>query len=108
MEKLLSLVVYVPSTHLEPLKKALFAAGAGRLGNYEQCSWEVLGRGQFKPLQDSRPAIGLIGEVTTVEEYRLEVLLTENVLKAVVSALRQSHPYEEPAFTVTANLAQDG
>ena len=57
------LCIYVPETHLEPLKEAIFDAGAGRIGNYDRCCWQVLGTGQFRPLDDSQPFIGERGQV---------------------------------------------
>ena len=62
------LVVYVPETHLEPVKAALFAAGAGRIGDYAQCSWQVLGQGQFLPRAGAQPFIGTVGAVERLPE----------------------------------------
>ncbi len=89
---------YVPATHLEVVKQALFAAGAGRIGNYDSCCWQVLGSGQFRPLDGSNPHLGQQGRVEVVDEWRVEMVVADELLKAVVAALRQSHPYEEPAF----------
>jgi structural hemagglutinin/hemolysin toxin protein RtxA len=89
---------YVPESHLESVKAALFDAGAGRIGDYEHCCWQVLGEGQFRPLQGSHPFIGQAGEVEKVPEYRVELVCSEAHVRAVLAALRLSHPYEEPAF----------
>lgn len=94
------LTVYVPDSHVEPLKTALFAAGAGRLGDYDQCSWQVMGTGQFRPLASADPFVGRPGTLERLPEWRLEMVLTDDVLGAVVAALREAHPYEEPAFGV--------
>ncbi|MBB3045847.1 hypothetical protein FHR99_000083 [Litorivivens lipolytica] len=94
------LIVFIPETHTEEVKTALFAAGAGRQGDYDCCAWQTLGQGQFRPLDGSKPFIGQQGEIETVAEYRVEMLCEESRLKAVVSALRDAHPYEEPAFEV--------
>lgn len=91
---------YVPDNAVEIVKQALFAAGAGRIGNYDSCCWQVLGSGQFRPLENSNPAIGKTGKVETVSEYRVEMVCEDRIIKDVVEALRQSHPYEEPAYDV--------
>ncbi|MDX9868234.1 MAG: NGG1p interacting factor NIF3 [Kiritimatiellia bacterium] len=95
---MLKLTVYIPETHLEPVKAALFAAGAGRYAAYDQCCWQVLGEGQFRPLAGSSPHIGQVGDVARVAEYRVEMLCAEAERAAVTAALRAAHPYEEPAF----------
>ena len=92
------LTVYIPETHLETVKSALFAAGAGRQGDYDRCAWQVLGQGQFRPLAGSTPFIGVVGEIEIVNEYRVEMLCPEEKVEAVTRALRAAHPYEEPAF----------
>ncbi|MEP5763070.1 MAG: YqfO family protein [Halieaceae bacterium] len=92
------LCVYVPEQALEPLKQALFAAGAGRIGNYDQCSWQTLGEGQFRALPGSSPFIGEQGEIERLSEYRLEMVCSDDLVDAVILALRAAHPYEEPAF----------
>ena len=92
------LCVYVPEDALESVKRALFDAGAGRLGHYTECCWQVLGSGQFRPGDGSRPAFGAPGDVATLPEYRLEMLCPEDCAEAVISALREAHPYEEPGF----------
>lgn len=93
---------YVPDTHLEVVKSALFAAGAGRIGNYDSCCWQVRGVGQFRPLAGSNPHIGRQGAVEQVDEWRVELVVADAFLKTVLAALRASHPYEEPAFDVVA------
>jgi hypothetical protein len=92
------LTVYVPESHLEPVKQALFAAGAGRYAAYDCCCWQVLGQGQFRPLAGSAPFIGRQGEVERVAEYRVEMLCEDARVAAAAAALRAAHPYEEPAF----------
>ncbi|HET8732062.1 MAG TPA: NGG1p interacting factor NIF3 [Moraxellaceae bacterium] len=91
---------YVPESHLEIVKSALFAAGAGRLGDYDCCAWQIRGQGQFRPLQGSNPFIGQQGVVETVDEFRVELICADTHLAAAVAALRASHPYETPAFDV--------
>ena len=89
---------HVPETHLELTKQALFAAGAGRVGNYDQCCWQVRGEGQFRPLSGSRPFLGETGKLEQVVEYRVEMVCEDDCVTEAVSALRGSHPYEEPAY----------
>jgi hypothetical protein len=95
---MLKLTVYVPARHLAAVKRALFAAGAGRYPRYDCCCWQVRGEGQFRPLAGSRPFVGARGTVKRVPEYRVEMLCPENRARAVVVALRRAHPYEEPAY----------
>ena len=89
---------YVPASHLDVVKTALFAAGAGRVGKYENCCWQILGQGQFRPLAGSTPFLGTQGELEQVPEYRVEMICNDEKVKAVVLALRSAHPYEQPAW----------
>lgn len=98
MEKFFKLVFYVPKADVDRVKSAVFKVGAGRLGNYNSCSWQVLGIGQFQPLKGSNPRIGRVNEITEIEEYRVETLCAENIIPQVIKALKTSHPYEEPAY----------
>lgn len=91
---------YVPENAVEIVKQALFTKGAGRIGNYDSCGWQVLGTGQFRPLENSKPAIGETGRIETVSEYKVEMVCEDSIVKDVVEALKQSHPYEEPAYDV--------
>ena len=97
---MVKITVYIPAEALETVKAAMFDAGAGRLGNYEHCSWQVLGEGQFRPLPGSSPYVGQEGDVETVAEYRVEMLCEESKAKAVIAAMKQAHPYEVPAYDV--------
>jgi hypothetical protein len=92
------LCFYVPESHLEVVKSALFATGAGRIGDYEHCCWQVLGQGQFRPLEGADPFIGEPGRVETVAEYKVELVCADELVDAALAALREAHPYEEPAF----------
>ncbi|MDD4018257.1 MAG: NGG1p interacting factor NIF3 [Kiritimatiellae bacterium] len=92
------LTVYIPETHLEAVKEALFAAGAGRYAAYDRCCWQVLGQGQFRPLAGSDPFIGQAGAEEGVQEYRVEMICADAAVDGVTRALRATHPYEEPAF----------
>ena len=92
------LTVYIPESHLDVVKDALFAAGAGRYSAYDRCCWQVLGQGQFRPLAGSAPFIGKTGIEEHVPEYRVELICPDEAVASVTRALRASHPYEEPAF----------
>ena len=95
-----SLSFYVPESHLDEVKEALFAKGAGRYNKYAECSWQTKGKGQFMPLADSQPFIGSQGPLETVEEYRVEMVCADDLIAEAVATLRLVHPYEEPAFQV--------
>lgn len=94
------LAFFVPEAHKESVKQAIFATGAGRIGNYDCCCWEVQGMGQFRALQGANPFIGQPGALETVAEFRVELVCEDHLIAAAVAALRSVHPYEEPAFDV--------
>jgi hypothetical protein len=94
------LVVFVPPDALDPVRDALFAAGAGRIGAYERCSWYTEGTGTFLGGRGTEPAVGQAGREERVPELRLETLFPAERHEEVVAALRRAHPYEEPAFDV--------
>ena len=94
------LVVYVPRESTDAVLAALFGAGAGRMGDYEECAFVAPGRGQFRPLRAASPTIGALGDLEYVDEDRVEVVLPRARRSAVVAALRAAHPYEEPAFHI--------
>ncbi|MEX6676546.1 YqfO family protein [Pseudomonas sp. W2Oct36] len=94
------LAFFVPQSHVEQVKNALFAAGAGRIGAYDRCSWQVLGHGQFRPLDGSQPFIGQAGEVEQVQEWKVELVVSDELIRQAVAALKDSHPYEVPAYDV--------
>lgn len=92
------LVVFVPREALDNVRDALFAAGAGRIGDYERCSWYTAGTGTFFAGQGADPTVGERGREERVSELRLESVYPEEREAEVVAALRAAHPYEEPAF----------
>ncbi len=96
------LVAYVPQDATEGVLAALFGAGAGTVGDYEECAFVASGVGRFRPVRAARPAIGRLGDLEHVAEDRLEVVLPRRLRARVVAALRAAHPYEEPAFHVIA------
>lgn len=92
------LCFYVPTTHIEEVKNALFAKGAGRIGDYAACAWQVLGEGQFMPLAASHPFIGEVEQLSKVAEYKVEMVCTAARIQDVIVELKRVHPYEEPAY----------
>lgn len=101
------LVFFVPETHKELVKKAVFNAGAGKFEGYDCCSWETRGCGQFRPLSGSQPFIGAVDALEQVSEYRVETVCPHDDLKKVISALKLAHPYEEPAYQYWAVNQED-
>ena len=94
------LIVFVPPEALDAVREALFAVGAGRIGDYERCSWYTEGTGTFLGGADTDPAIGKPGREERVRELRLETVYPAERHDEVITALRRVHPYEEPAFDV--------
>ncbi|HEY9457384.1 MAG TPA: hypothetical protein VIQ56_05735 [Gaiella sp.] len=94
------LVWFVPPSHLDATRDAVFAAGAGWIGDYSRCSWTTLGEGTFRGGEGTQPAVGEAGRDETVAEVRVETVVPDDKLAAVVAALRRAHPYEEPAYDV--------
>lgn len=95
------IIFYVPPTHLETVKNALFTAGAGKIGAYSGCAWEVLGDGQFIPLEGSQPFIGTQNQPEKLPEYKVELVCDDAHIHAAIAALKKAHPYETPAYQVT-------
>ena len=93
-------VVFAPDDSAEAVRAALFAAGAGHIGDYSHCSWSVGGTGRFLPHDGATPAIGAVGTVEYVSEHRIEVIARSGLRADVLAAVRAAHPYEEPAFDV--------
>ncbi|HSC55007.1 MAG TPA: Nif3-like dinuclear metal center hexameric protein [Phnomibacter sp.] len=95
------LVTYVPEAQAAAVRDALFAAGAGAVGQYVECSFNSHGQGSFRPLENTNPAIGSPGgQRETVAETRLELVFAAPLQAAVVAALRQAHPYETVAYSI--------
>lgn len=89
---------YVPLSHLESVKEAVFSAGGGNIGDYQACCFETRGQGQFQPGHGSQPFIGSVGQLERVEEVKVELVVDVSLIEGVIEALKQAHPYEEPAF----------
>lgn len=94
------LCYFVPEEYAEATKTAIFAAGGGKIGDYDCCAWQTLGQGQFRPLEGSQPFLGQQGAVERVREYRVEMICQEALIRPALAALKHSHPYEEPAYEV--------
>jgi hypothetical protein len=94
------LVVFVPREALGPVRSALFEAGAGRIGDYERCSFYTEGTGTFLGGVGTSPSVGQAGREERVNELRLETVFPEERQDEVIAALRRAHPYEEPAFDI--------
>lgn len=94
-------VFFAPESCKERVKQAMFAAGAGKIGHYDQCCFELKGQGQFRPLDGSNPALGERGKLEFVEEYRVEMICQEGQLSKVIAAMIEAHDYEVPAYDVT-------
>lgn len=94
------LTVFIPDTHIESVKSALFLAGAGQIGHYSHCAWQVLGQGQFMPLAGNQAFLGKTNKLETLAEWRVEMIVAEDKLQAVITALKSAHPYETPAYDV--------
>ncbi len=99
------LIVYVPVAAAQNVRDAMAKAGAGKVGNYDSCSFSSRGIGRFRPLKGADPAIGSIGKLEEVEEERIEVVIPDDVDTAtVIARLKAAHPYEEPAIQVIKTL----
>lgn len=107
MSKLVKIVVTVPVTDADKLRKAIGGADGGRIGNYSYCSFSVKGVGRFLPGNGANPTIGEIGIAEEVVEERLEVTCEQYKMSNVIKAIRETHPYEEPAIDIYPMLTED-
>ena len=94
------LCFYVPVENAEEVKEAVFAAGAGRIGNYDSCCWQSDGLGQFRPLEGANPALGEMTQVNFVAEAKIELVCENSIIRQVVESMITAHPYEEPAYQI--------
>lgn len=102
---MIHLSFYVPVKDAQRVKNAMFEAGAGKIGNYDFCSFDIKGIGQFRPLAGSHPTIGSEGQLEQVEELKVEMVLEDKVLTQVIEALKANHPYETPAYYAIKTLS---
>lgn len=93
-------VIFVPTSHADVVRQALGEAGAGKIGNYDFCSFSSRGIGRFRGNKKSNPTIGEAGKYEAVEEERIEVIVPRDILKEVIEKVRSVHPYEEVAFDI--------
>jgi hypothetical protein len=100
MSKRYKIVVYVPESHADILREAMGNAGAGKIGNYSHCTFTIRGTGRFKPEQGANPTIGEVGRMEEVSEDRIETVCSPDKLQDVLKAIKEVHPYEEPATDV--------
>ncbi|WP_243348451.1 Nif3-like dinuclear metal center hexameric protein [Parabacteroides sp. FAFU027] len=100
--KLLKLVTFVPVSHIDIIRNSLFTAGAGHIGNYDQCSYNSEGYGTFRAGEGANPFCGQQGEMHKESEVRLETIFPSHIKGNVIRALLSAHPYEEPAFDIIA------
>lgn len=96
------IVFFAPAADAGPIKQALFAAGAGQSGNYDQCCYTMTGQGSFRPLEKANPYLGKVNEKTTVGEERVEIVFPAGRQRQIIRTLYENHPYEEPAFDIVA------
>lgn len=94
------IIYFVPEDFKEKTKNALFEIGAGKFENYECCSFETLGTGQFKPIKDANPFLGELEKIEKVQEYKVEMICEDSLIKKAIEILKEAHPYEEVAYDV--------
>jgi len=94
------LAYFVPIEAKEKTKEALFEIGAGKFNNYENCAFESLGTGQFKPIANANPYIGTKNKIEYIQEYKVEMICSNELIKKAVEVLKKTHPYEEVAYEV--------
>lgn len=100
MERYVLICFYVPESHVEQVKEAMFESGAGQLGNYDKACWQTLGQGQFRSLSGANPFIGKIDELTSVPEYKVEMVCPLHLKDSCIQTMLKAHPYEEAAYYV--------
>lgn len=94
------IVIFVPVSHADIVREAMGEAGAGKIGNYSNCSFSSKGIGRFKPEEGARPNIGEVGKSEMVEEEKIEVICERGLLQGVIDAIKRVHPYEEIAMDI--------
>ncbi len=108
LESLDTLVVLVPAADASRVAAALTAAGAGRVGSYDSCTWSVAGTGAFRPLPGAQPAIGEVGRLAQVDEVRIETAVPAGCREQVLHTLHAAHPYETPAWSLLPSVPLPG
>jgi hypothetical protein len=98
--KNVKLIIFTPLTHTDIVREALGNAGAGKIGDYDFCSFSTRGIGRFRGNENSNPSIGFAMQYESVEEEKIEVVVPRAILKGIVEAVKRVHPYEEMAFDI--------
>lgn len=93
-------IVFVPLSHADAVRKALGEVGAGKIGNYDFCSFSSRGTGRFRGNENANPSLGKAGKYEAVEEERIEAIVPREILKEVIEKVKSVHPYEEVAFDI--------
>ena len=91
---------FVPMEDKKRVKEALFELGVGKHENYDRCSFEILGTGQFRPINNANPHTGELNQLERVQEYKIEMVCSDELIKKAVEVLKEVHPYEEVAYEV--------
>ena len=94
------LVVHVPREHVEELKESLFNVGAGKIGNYKNCSFQTYGEGTFLPMEKANPTIGENGVQRTLEEVKIEIVFPKDIETSIINQMKKTHPYEEVSYQI--------
>jgi len=95
-----NVIVYIPDSHLEQVKEAMFKEGAGQLKGYDNCCWQVKGKGQFRASEKNSPFIGDINELYKLDEWRVECIVENAKIYKVIESMKKAHPYEVVAYSV--------
>ena len=98
--KYVKLIVFVPLTHADTIRETLGNAGAGKIGNYDFCSFSSRGTGRFRGNEKTNPAIGKSGKYEAAAEERIETIVPREILQKVIEKIKAVHPYEEVAFDI--------
>lgn len=94
------IVVYSPITHADKIRQVLAESGAGKMGNYQACSFSCRGIGRFMPTEGANPFSGTVGELDAEEEERIETICAEDQWEDILEKIKEAHPYEEPAIGI--------
>ena len=100
MNSYVKIYVFIPKTHIDKIRLVLGEAGIGRMGNYDYTAYVSEGKGYFRPLDGTNPAIGKVGEIEEVEEAKLEFVCLKSEINKVIEIIKKNHPYEEVALDV--------
>jgi hypothetical protein len=100
MSKNVKIVVFVPESHSNTVREAMGKAGAGKIGNYDFCSFSTKGIGRFRPQEGADPHVGEVGRLEEVQEERIEVVCEKGKLEDVIKAIKKVHPYDQVALDI--------